>query len=70
MPDLECSWTPSFALIRAASDEGLFWLEQNLCEDPAAALLAIPVDFRTLEDIVLGARADGLVVVSVCDAPE
>lgn len=65
MADILTTWTPSFALIEAASDDGEVWLSDNI----GYCGLQMPVEFRYLEDIVLGARADGLKVETTNWAP-
>lgn len=59
-PDLVFSNLGSFASCMPASERGLEWIAENIGSD---AIPPLNIDFRCLEDIVIGARADGM----VCD---
>ena len=60
MTDIECTWTPSFIIVRPVSPDGEDWMHSN---DFSGWLNgSLPVDHRYIADIVLGARADGLTV--------
>ena len=50
----------SFATCMPVTPRGFDWIAHNIGNDVA---LPLAIEFRCLEDIVLGARADGL----VCD---
>lgn len=62
--DIETTWTPSFCLVNPISEAGIEWCEQNINDliDPRNRM--IPVEHKYFPDIVLGARADGLTVVT------
>lgn len=65
MPDIECTWTPSFALVRPVTPAGADWLAENVGNEETMFFAgAIVVEFGYLESIVLSARDEGLVVES------
>lgn len=60
-PDLQFCNLGSFAGVRAVSDAGAEWLAENLAEDAMEYGSHVLIDIRCLDDIVIGAREDGLV---------
>jgi len=62
-PDLQFCNHGSFVSCRAETDLGYAWLVDNAEFDPALSLASdtILIEHRYVADIVLGARADGLV---------
>jgi hypothetical protein len=59
-PDLQFCNAGSFATMTPVTDRGRDWVEENVGEDTLCLGGAILIEHRYLEDIVLGARADGL----------
>jgi hypothetical protein len=57
-PDLQFCNAGSFVTCTPVTPRGTDWIVANIGDD---ATLPLAIDFRCLEDIVLGARADGLV---------
>lgn len=64
LTDIETTWTASFCILTPVSDVGTEWMRTNLHHPIRGMWPSIPVDHRMLTDIVLGARADGLIVES------
>lgn len=62
MPDISISNVGPFYVITAETDRGAEWFEENLVGDQTPACGGIAVEGRYLDDIVEGARADGLEV--------
>jgi hypothetical protein len=60
-PDLQFSNCGSFATMTPMTEAGENWVADNICDDALCIFGTISIDFRCLEDIVLGARADGLI---------
>jgi hypothetical protein len=56
-PDLQFQNCGSFATCMPTTDAGRDWLEDNIEPDQ----YPVCIEFRYLEDIVIGAREDGLV---------
>lgn len=57
-PDLRFADLGSFAMCTPMTQAGHDWIIENIGSD---ARLPLAIEHRCLEDIVLGARADGLV---------
>lgn len=60
-PDLQFTNCGSFAIIWPVSDMGTEWALDNLPDDDTNGSGQWIIEHRYLSDIVLGARADGLV---------
>jgi hypothetical protein len=63
-PDLQFSNLRSFASMRPKTQAGIDWIAENFGDESITYSIdggAILIEFRYLEEIVLGARADGLV---------
>jgi hypothetical protein len=65
--DLQFHNHGSFASCTPVSEEGSAWLADNIGTPETAGALTwigetVAIDFRCLEEIVEGARADGLIV--------
>lgn len=58
-PDLRFSNCGSFATMAPVTDRGRQWAEENI----DAEQFPVPIEFRFLEDIVVGAREAGLICV-------
>lgn len=64
MTDLQFCNHGSFATMTPMTKEGADWAAENLADDALIFGGSIPIEFRYLEDIMLAARADGLVCES------
>ena len=62
MPDISVSNLGPFYVITAMTDRGADWFEDNLIGEQTRTCGGIAVEGRYLDDIVEGARADGLEV--------
>lgn len=60
MPDLQFYNAGSFAMCTPLTDAGKQWCMENI-DSGEDTMWPIAIEFRYLPDIVLGARADGLV---------
>lgn len=60
-PDLQFFNLGSFAGVNAVSDAGAGWLTDNLGDDAMKGGGMVLIDFRCLENIVIGAREAGMI---------
>lgn len=61
MPDLQFCNAGSFVMMTPETDAGREWIMNNVFDEESDTMWPVYIEHRYLEDIVLGARADGLV---------
>ena len=61
-PDLVTAHNPSFCTIRAVTQRGLDWIDDNLDEEASPHTAVVAIDHRYIVDIIENAVDDGLIV--------
>lgn len=67
MSDIEMRCLGSIWLMVALTSGGQYWIDENVGEDTTRSGTGVVIEARYVEDIVLGARADGLEVSGVME---